>query len=297
MPSREEKPEGLVRPQHKTAEGCLMKSPECTEFLKRCLPKLRLRWAGYRKVRQQVCKRLSRRIGELGMSGFPAYKSYLENHAEEWHILGSLCRITISRFYRDRSVFDLLRSTILPLLAESISGRGENELRCWSAGCCSGEEAYTLQILWKMSVVPRLHTDLPLRIIATDADPAVLERARRGCYPESSLQELPKEWREPVFGPSGTCYTVNEPFRSDIEFVRQDIREQCPDGPFHLILCRNLVFTYFEESLQREVLERIAERLVPGGILVLGIHETIPGGETAVAPYDNVRSIYRKMTY
>jgi len=270
-----------------------MNRPECTEFLQRCLPKLRLRWGGYRKVRQQVCKRLSRRIGELGLSGLPAYNNFLENHAEEWPILGSLCGITISRFYRDRSVFDMLRSTILPLLAERISGGGENELRCWSAGCCSGEEAYTLQILWKMSVIPHLNTNLPLRIIATDTDPAVLERARRGCYLESSLRDLPKEWREPVFSSSGTCYTVREPFRSDIEFARQDIREQYPDGPFHLILCRNLVFTYFEESLQREVLERITERLVPGGILVIGLHETIPKGVAAVIPYDNARCIYR----
>jgi chemotaxis protein methyltransferase CheR len=272
-----------------------MKSPECTEFLQRCLPRLRLRWSGYRKVRQQVCKRLSRRISELGLSGLPAYKRYLEDHAEEWPILDSLCHITISRFYRDRSVFDTLRSTILPSLAESISGGGENELRCWSVGCCSGEEAYTLQILWKISVIPLLHTDLPLRIIATDADPAVLERARRGCYPESSLRDLPNEWREPVFSRSGTFYTVKEPFRSNIEFVRQDIREQFPDGPFHLILCRNLAFTYFEESLQREILERITERLVPGGILVIGLHETIPNGVVAVAPYDNARCIYRKI--
>jgi chemotaxis protein methyltransferase CheR len=270
-----------------------MKSPECAEFLQLCLPKLRLRWAGYRRVRRQVCKRISHRITELGLSGLPAYKSYLEGHAEEWPILGSLCRITISRFYRDRGVFDMLRSTILPLLAKSLSGRGESELRCWSAGCCSGEEAYTLQILWKLNVIPRLHTDLPLRIIATDAESAVLERARKGCYPESSIRDLPKEWRERVFSLSGTFYTVKEPFRSDIEFVRQDIREQYPDGPFHLILCRNFVFTYFEEALQREVLERFSERLVPGGILVIGLHEAIPHGVTAVALYDSVRCMYR----
>jgi chemotaxis protein methyltransferase CheR len=191
-------------------------------------------------------------------------------------------------------VFDTLRSAILPSLAESMAGR-ENELRCWSAGCCSGEEAYTLQIIWKTCITPLLRTDLPLRIIATDADPAVLERARRGCYPESSLRDLPQEWREPVFSRSGTFYTVKEPFRENIEFMRQDIREQLPAGPFHLILCRNLVFTYFEEPLQREILERIAERLVPGGVLVIGLHETIPKGVTAVAPYDNARCIYRKM--
>lgn len=270
-----------------------MKSSECAEFLQLCLPRLQFRWAGYRKVRQQVCKRLSRRIGELELPGLPAYARYLEEHAEEWPVLDSLCHITISRFYRDRSVFDMLRGTILPSLAERFAGR-ENELRCWSAGCCSGEEAYSLQIIWKACVTPLLRVDLPLRIIATDTDPAVLERARRGCYAESSLRDVPDGWREQFFSQSGTFYTVKDPFRENIEFIGQDIRDQLPAGSFHLILCRNLAFTYFEEQLQRKILERIAERLVPGGILVIGLHETIPKEVTSVAPFESARCIYRK---
>lgn len=272
------------------------KGPECTKFLQGCLPRLRLRWAGYRKVRRQVCKRLGRRIGELGLSDLTAYARYLDGHAEEWPVLDSLCRITISRFYRDRSVFNMLRSRILPSLAESVTAGGGQEIRCWSAGCCSGEEAYTLQLLWKISVIPLLREALPLRIIATDTDPAVLERGRRGCYPENSLHDLPQEFREKAFTRSGTLYAIREPFSGDIEFVRQDIREQMPDGPFHLVLCRNLVFTYFEEALQREILGEIVERLVPDGILVIGGHESLPRGAAAVAPYDNSRCIYRKTT-
>jgi chemotaxis protein methyltransferase CheR len=80
-------------------------------------------------------------MAELGLSGFSAYEDYIEDHPEEWKILDSTCQITISRFYRDRRVFDVLRSRILPSVATNILLGGGNELSCWSAGCCSGEEA------------------------------------------------------------------------------------------------------------------------------------------------------------
>ncbi|HSA78915.1 MAG TPA: CheR family methyltransferase [Nitrospirota bacterium] len=271
-----------------------MQDIECTEFLQRCLPRLRLRWAGYRKVRQQVCRRLSRRISELGLSGLSEYQSYLESNAEEWPILDSHCNITISRFYRDHSVFDVLQSSILPILGEEMLQTGGKELLCWSAGCCSGEEAYTLQIIWKASVIPLLHANPPLRIIATDVDQTVLERARKGWYRPSSLRDLPQELIEAAFTCSEKLCSIREPFRENIEFFKQDIRKEMPDGPFHLILCRNLVFTYFDETLQRDIVERIVEKLVPGGILVIGTHESIPHEVTAVTPYENSRCIYRK---
>lgn len=271
-----------------------MRDSDCTAFLQSCLPRLRLRWPGFRRVRKQVCKRLGRRIDELGLSGLPAYRDYLDTRPEEWKILDGLCRITITRFYRDRGVFDALRFKILPALGEKACESGTDAIRCWCAGCCSGEEAYTLQILWKIDVLPRLAKRLPLRIVATDMDSGVLERARKGIYPESSLADLPKEWIPAAFSQSGATRVIREPFREDITFVRQDVRRQLPEGTFSLILCRNLVLTYFEESLQREILEKLFERLEPGGIFVVGIHESIPEGVPGVVPYDHQRGIYQK---
>jgi len=271
-----------------------MKDIKCAEFLQWCLPRLRLRWAGYRKVRHQVCKRLSRRISELGLSGLSAYQSYLEGNALEWPILDSLCNITISHFYRDRDVFDVLQSSILPKLGVELLHAEGDEFLSWSAGCCSGEEAYTLQIIWKTSVIPLLHANPPLRIIATDIDHAVLERARKGWYRSNSLRGLPKELIEAAFTCSGKLCSIKELFRENIEFIEQDIRSQLPDGQFHLILCRNLVFTYFDETLQREIFKKIVEKLVPGGILVIGTHESIPQKVAVVTPYENSRCIYRK---
>ncbi len=271
-----------------------MTDRDCIEFLQDCLPRLRLRWPGFRKVRRQVCKRLNRRITELGLSDLSAYRDYLAGRSDEWQILDSLCRITISRFYRDRAVFDTLRSRILPELARIASEAGRDEVRCWCAGCCSGEEAYTLQILWRIDVAPGMAKSLPLRILATDLDSEVLERARKGIYWESSLDGLPRKYLSTAFLPSGDAYALRAPFRKDVTFARQDIRSEFPEGTFSLILCRNLLFTYFVEDLQFEVLERIIKKLAPGGILVVGIHESLPRGVTAVVPYDRMVAIYRK---
>jgi chemotaxis protein methyltransferase CheR len=269
---------------------------ECTEFVQWCLPHLRLRWGGFRKVRGQVCKRLNRRVKALGLSGLLVYKDYLAHHPEEWQILDSICRITISRFYRDRAVFDALRSSILPSLAENAATGGKDTLFCWSAGCSSGEEAYTLQILWKLSMASATRRDLSLRIIATDINDDLLRRARRGCYRRASLRDLPEELVQEAFDRSGEFFTVRKPFAENIEFALQDIRTQVPAGRCDLILCRNLVFTYFEESLQREILAGILQKLVPGGYFVIGIHESLPEGFSEFLRPVKTPGIYQKIS-
>lgn len=231
---------------------------------------------------------------ELGFSDFSAYEVYLDDHPGEWQILDSMLQITISRFYRDRGVFDILCCRVLPSLAKGILLHGGNEVRCWTAGCCSGEETYTLQILWKLCVLPAIHKDLPLRIIATDINLDALKRAREGYYSESSLKDLPKELTQQAFSQSAKFYAIKKTFRENIEFLEQDIRLQLPQGCFHVIFCRNLVFTYFEEALQREILGRILERLSHGGIFVIGIHESLPKGVTGIIQYEDNPGIYKK---
>jgi chemotaxis protein methyltransferase CheR len=267
---------------------------ECAAFLQRYLPQMGFRWPGFRKVHKQVCRRLSRRMNELGLSGFPAYTCYLRDHPEERQALDVALRITISRFYRDRGVFDMVCSKILPELANEILLSGGRELRCWSAGCCSGEEPYTLQVLWKLCVVPLIRRDLTLRIIATDINHEVLKRAKEGYYSGSSLRDLPEELVWQAFTRSGEFYTIKRPFTENIEFTEQDIRKQLPEGSFHVIFCRNLVFTYFEEALQREILDGILGKLCQGGIFIIGIRESVPKGVTGIVRYNDVPGIFKK---
>ncbi len=94
-----------------------MRDTECIAFLQWALPKMGFRWPGFRKVRGQVCKRVGRRLKELGLADLEAYREYLEVHPDEWAILDGFCRITISRFFRDRDVYETLGSDVLPELA------------------------------------------------------------------------------------------------------------------------------------------------------------------------------------
>jgi chemotaxis protein methyltransferase CheR len=134
-----------------------------------------------------------------------------------------------------------LREEILPRLTAQGLVQGERRLRIWSAGCASGEEPYSLALLFAFG---EMQTDQGPEILATDADPHLLERARRACYPASSLRDLPERWRA-AFEGIGDALCLKPERRTSVRFLEQDIRETMPAGAFDLILCRNLVFTYF----------------------------------------------------
>ncbi|MHC4897401.1 MAG: CheR family methyltransferase [Planctomycetota bacterium] len=274
-----------------------MDDQECVRFLQWALPRLRMRWPGFRKVRRQVSRRIDRRLRELELADVTAYRTYLQDrapdHDDEWQILDSFCRITISRFYRDRGLFDQLADVVLPKLAERAVASGQPGLRCWSAGCASGEEVYTLRILWNLRLQPQ-HRQVGLHVLGTDADSFVLERARVGLFPRSSLNELPSEWLALAFDREGTQYRLRDRYRDGVELELADIRRSMPDQTFDLIVCRNLVFTYFEETQQQEILTQIAKRLRPGGALFIGVHEQLPAGAKRFSPWRNCRAVFRR---
>jgi len=245
-----------------------MSDRECVGLLRWALPRMGLRWEGFRRVRRQVCKRIGRRVGELGLAGMADYRSLLEADPDEWARLDAFCRVTISRFFRDRGAFERLGE----LLAARASPSAP--LRLWSAGCASGEEPYSLSILFHEVVEPAV-PGARLELLATDADASLVERARHGCYPEGSLVEVPPRWRERAFVRRGELWCLDERFREGVALRCEDLREAMPDGPFALIACRNLVFTYFGEPLCGEVLEKLLVRLEPGGLLFVGAHESV----------------------
>jgi chemotaxis protein methyltransferase CheR len=271
-----------------------MTDAECVELLQWAAPRLGLRWQGFRRVRGQVCKRIARRLKALGLEGAAAYRARLEAEPAEWAVLDGLCRVTISRFYRDRGVFEALREPLLPALLEGVCARGEPALRAWSAGCASGEEPYTVAVLFRLGLQPRF-PQARLELVATDADEALLARARRGCYPRPTLRELPPAWLHQAFSPREGELCLEPEYREGIAFRCEGLRRQMPEGPFHLVLCRNVAFTYFEPSLQREVLGRLTERLAPGGLLVIGAHEALPEGATGLAPAVGALPVFRRL--
>lgn len=269
-----------------------MTDSECVELLQWALPRLSLRWRGFSNVRGQVCKRIARRMKALGIADAHAYRLRLETDRSELAYFDELCRVTITRFYRDRAVYDALRETLLPELAErAISER--RPLRIWSAGCASGEEPYTLAILMHQEIAPR-HPGLGFELIATDADVRLIERAAEATYPEGTLRELPRAWIDEAFTREDGSLRLKPPYRERVTFLIQDLRREAPEGLFDVILCRNVAFTYFDEALQTRTLERLIDKLQAGGLLVIGGHEQLPRTEPALEVAARALPIFRR---
>jgi chemotaxis protein methyltransferase CheR len=110
-----------------------MNDADCITFLRWVLPKLELRWGGFHKVRREVCNRVKRRIHELGLDSYWAYCMRLEADADEWTIFDNCCHITISRFFRDRGPFEVLRRRVLPNIGTRAQ-RERRDVQVWSAG-------------------------------------------------------------------------------------------------------------------------------------------------------------------
>lgn len=270
-----------------------MKDVDCVAFLQWALPRLRMRWSGFRKVRKRVCRRIARRLAELGLPDLDAYRTRLARDPREWPVLDRLCRVVISRFYRDKLVFARLAEQVLPALAARSRAGGGDRLRCWSVGSASGEEPYTLAILWQAHLAPRF-PGLRLHVLGTEVEPELLQRSERACYATGTVRNLPAPLREQAFDRRADLYCLRPQYRRLVEFRRQDVRDRMPDGPFELILCRNLVFTYLDDAWQRQILEQLLARLVPGGWLVLGVRERLPAGAPDLVEVSQRLGLYRK---
>ncbi|MFN3657240.1 MAG: CheR family methyltransferase [Pseudolabrys sp.] len=269
-----------------------MNDTDCTAFLQWALPQLELRWPGFRKVRRQVCKRLRQRMRDLGLDNYAAYRARLEADPAEWRVLDECCHITISRFFRDRGIFEAVRRRLLPALAARASREGR-DVDVWSAGCASGEEAYTLKIIWDIEIAGA-YPGVSLSIVATDVDKTMLARAHEGCFEPTSFHELPPPLIAQAFYRVGERHCVKRRHREGIVFLDQDLRSETPARLFDLILCRYVAFTYFAEPLQRKVLPSMLERLRPQGYLVIGTHEHLPGDVPELAAVEGAPQIFCK---
>ena len=273
-----------------------MSDRDCVELLRWALPKLGMQWTGFRKVRGQVCKRIRSRVAALELADIASYRSHLELDPSEWAVLDGLCRVTISRFFRDKGTFRHLTECTLPRLARSARAGGRTHLRAWSAGCASGEEPYSLALAWRFGVAPR-EPGIQLEVLSTDIDPVLLDRASRACYPRATLRDLPESWRGAAFeeGSDEDQWYLVPPFTEGVSFERRDVRHPPPSGPFDVILCRNLALTYFEEARQVEVLRAMLGVLRDGGALVIGAHETLPPGAWPLTEEAPGRQVFRRI--
>lgn len=242
---------------------------DCVEFLQWALPRLHREWKGYRRVRKQVCKRIKRRLRALGLDGYQSYVRYLENHDEEWSILDSFCEITISRFFRDKEMYDYLIHTAIPDLLKNKDG----PLRCWSIGSARGEEPYSLAIIYRHYFMSETE---PFEIIASEINDRMIARAKAGLYRPGSLKDLPEQDKKIAFVETGGMMRLKQEYKAMTTFIQHDIRRPLNFDPFDLVLCRNTAAIYFDQSEQIKIFGRIHNLMKEKAVLALGSHENLP---------------------
>ena len=229
---------------------------------------------------------------ELSLGSLDEYKSYLKDNEDEWKVFDSFCYVTISRFFRNKKVFKIFGNEIFPELIKRRQKKKENIINCWSLGCASGEEPYSINIAWKEMTQNK--NNVKLKISATDLDETVLERAEKGEYQSSSLKNVPDDLLRKVFEKSNDHYVIRNNYKENISFIQQDIKEEIPKDKFQIIFARNLVLTYFDEKHQNELLDKILTKLEPEGYFVIGSNESLPEGRTDLTNYKQSKDIFVK---
>ncbi len=179
--------------------------------------------------------------------------------------------MTISRFWRNANLFETLETTWLPTILERLPA--DEPLRIWSAGCASGEEPYSLLILWQEYFSG---SGRELRLVASDSDTRCLERALQCRYPASSFREMPKHLRQKYCTNEAGTFSLPDDFPKRIQWFEHNLIWDVPLPDNHLIFCRNLVYTYFTDSLQTEITQRFHRAMSPNGLLVVGRKDRLP---------------------
>jgi two-component system, chemotaxis family, CheB/CheR fusion protein len=240
-----------------------------TDFLEHVREQSGIDFAQYK--RPTILRRLQRRMAATRLARLSDYIRFVAGHPEEYQKLIASFFISVTAFFRDPELFAALRQQVLPELIAHARTHG-NELRIWSAGCATGEEAYSLAIL-VAELLGEEVSQFNVRIFATDLDAEAVAFARRGIYPASALAALSPDLVARYFTPVEGAYEVTKQIRGLIIFGLHDLGKGAPFPRIDLVLCRN-VLIYFAPDLQRRSLQLFAFSLRAGGYLMLGMAET-----------------------
>jgi two-component system, chemotaxis family, CheB/CheR fusion protein len=242
--------------------------------------------------RPSLMRRVQRRMQAVGVEGFGEYQDYLEVHPGEYAHLFNTILINVTSFFRDREAWQYLAEHVLPRIAQDKDR--DDEIRIWSAGVASGEEAYTLAMLVAESIGLE-QAQQRLKIYATDVDEEDLARARLGSFSPKEVEAVPEELRDRYFELNGDRYLFNNGLRRAVIFGRHDLVQDAPISRLDLLVCRNTLI-YFNSEAQRHILARFHFALREGGHLFLGKAEMLLAHAHLFSPVSLRQRIFQKIS-
>ena len=237
-----------------------------------------------------VRRRIARRLGLLGLHTLADYVSHLKGSPDEAQLLVRDTFISVTSFFRDADAYRALEHTISDLVRSAQTG----VLRCWVAGCATGEEAYSIAMLFEEAIRIEGRDDLQYMIFASDLDEAALDHARAATYPAHMLEEIPRQLRERYVEAQGNFGRVLKRIRNRLVFARQNVIDDPPFARMDLLSCRNLLI-YLNPPVQQRLLEVFHYALKPGGRMFLGRSESADARSELFSALDARARLYERV--
>lgn len=214
---------------------------------------------------KQMKRRIDTLITKNDISNYKEYVALIKKDNEKFEQFVNFLTINVSEFYRNPEQWQILDKEVFPTLVQKF---GKN-LKIWSAACSTGDEPYSL--------VMALSKHVPLnqiKIIATDIDKQVLDKARLGLYNEKSIASVPEEFKKKYFKKIGASYQIADEIKRQVEFKEHNLLKDSYPSGCHLIVCRN-VLIYFTEEAKEEIYKKFNDALTKEGVLFIGSTEQI----------------------
>jgi two-component system CheB/CheR fusion protein len=235
-------------------------------------------------------RRVQRRLGVHGLTTYGAYEQFVKANPQELDLLFKEMLIGVTSFFRDPSVWQEVKDVVMPaLLSRCPQG---SRLRAWVVGCSTGEEAYSLAMIFKEVVrAASGEESCSLQIFATDLSSDAINVARKGLYPKSIAGEVDADRLGRFFTPQGTGFLVNSEIREMVLFAQHDVILDPPFTKLDMLTCRNLLI-YFNAVLQSRLIPLFSYSLRPGGALLLGGSETTGNSHALFTPINPKSRLY-----
>ena len=243
--------------------------------------------------RGTLSRRIDKRMSSIGVNSYSEYVDYLQVHQDEFENLFNAILINVTSFFRDPEAFEYLKAEVIPHVIADTKKNIGGQIRIWSAGCASGEECYSVAILFAEALGAGPFRDR-VKLYATDVDEEELAVARQATYTDHQIEGLPVDYRNKYFDRIGHRWVFKKDFRRSIIFGRHDLLDDAPISKVDLLLCRNTLM-YFNHEAQAKIVNRFRFALRDGGFLVLGKAEMLVNFSEAFTPTDLKQRVFTKV--